>query len=169
MIRKPALGLLALALLFVGASMHAQSAPTYTTNIVSVNVGNPSWASFYFESVPGYTGPGWESSTALIIECDFNRAELITGFDQYGKLMQSQFFPVNCQPPKYTTVGGYRVVEEALNNTPFTVNLTMQGHDASGNLISAPLTLTVGPTNWQMRFCGRGCNHLDQGSSQITY
>jgi hypothetical protein len=150
-----------LVLLAVGATW---AASTYNTSIVSINVGNPGWASFYFETVPGYTGPGWEGSSALIIQCNFSRAELITGFDVYGKQASSQFFPINCTPSE-TVVNGYNVYHETLNNTPFTVNLTMYSYNGP----TSPLTLTVGATEWQERLCGRYCNHEDAGSSQISY
>jgi hypothetical protein len=140
------------------------AASTYTTNLVNVNVGDPTWATFYFESVPTYTGPGNTGATELIVQCRFSRAELITNAQIYGEQAVSQFFPVNCTETT-TTVNGYRLVSATLNNTPFTVNLTMNSYGGT----PTPLTVTVGATSWQSRPCGSGCtDHRDAGSAQIT-
>jgi hypothetical protein len=61
-----------LCLLF---SAFAFSQTTYKSDYVNINTGDPSWVSFYFGNSITLVG-----DTELSIQCDFNRAELITNF-----------------------------------------------------------------------------------------
>lgn len=148
-----AVGILALSALVTQAN--AQT--TYNSSVVFLNIGEPGWGTFIFGGNPN-THVG---STELIIQCDhFSRAELILNFQVRGEQRTSQFFPINCTPP----AGGN---SRTVNNTPFTVNLTMQGYDSDGSPVSFPLALTVGPTSWQWTGYGRYLKAT--GSSEITY
>ena len=128
---------------------------TYNSVEVSINGGDPSWATFYFGHIPN----GQPGSTALIIQCDYDRAELITNFDVYGEQMSSRFFGVTCtknSPKSYT-----------LNATPLTESLVMYGRDANGDLIKQNLNLTIHSATWTM--IGYGSTAQDEGSAQISY
>jgi hypothetical protein len=64
---------------------------THKSDFVSIDTGDPSWASLDFGDLVTLVG-----DTELIIQCDFNRAELITNFHVYGKQMSSDFLPITC-------------------------------------------------------------------------
>ena len=138
----------ALLCLLFSAFAFAQS--THKSDFVSIDTGDPSWASLYFGDSVTLVG-----DTVLIIQCDFNRAELITNFHVYGKQMSSDFFPITC-----TEVNPRHFVLDA---TPFTVNLTMYGY----NTTPENLTLTVDSANWRTVVHGRQAEHI--GTAKITY
>lgn len=111
---------------------------TYKSDYVNIDGGDPGWASFYFGTSVNLVG-----DSVLIIQCDFNRAELITNFQVYGKQMSSDFFPITCTEVKARNF--------ILDATPFTVNLTMYGY----NNTPQNLTLTVDSANWHTVGHGR--------------
>ena len=139
---------------FVGAQIQDRrdscQETTYKSDFVSIDGGDPSWASFYFGDSVTLVG-----DTALIIQCDFNRAELITNFQVDGKQMSSDFFPITC-----TEVNAKHFVLDA---TPFRVNLTMYGY----NNTPQNLALTVDSANWHTVVHGRYAEHI--GAAEIVY
>jgi hypothetical protein len=138
---------IALPLLLLCASSFAQT--TYTSTKALVNVGEPERVAFDF-IVPIN---GVDTTTQLIIQCDYYRAWLITNFDVYGKEQSSNVFPISCTA---TGVKAY-----VLDSTPLTEYLTMT--DGSS------LTLTVNSAAWQLVPCRTSRWGCPAGSAQITY
>jgi hypothetical protein len=112
----------ALLCLLFSAFAFAQS--THKFDFVSIDTGDPSWASLYFGDSVTLVG-----DAMLIIQCDFKRGELITEFHVYGKQMSSDFFPITC-----TEVNPRQFILDA---TPFTVNLTMYGYNTTAQNLTA--------------------------------
>jgi hypothetical protein len=134
--------------LLFSAFAFAQS--TRKSDFVSIDTGDPSWASFYFGDAVTLAG-----DTVLIIQCDFNRAELITNFHVYAKQMSSDFFPITC-----TEINPRHFILDA---APFAVNLTMYGY----NHTPQNLTLTVDSATWHTVGHGRYAEHI--GTAKIAY
>ena len=155
------LGLL-FALLIVSAPS-AKAQTTYNSIEVSINTGDPSWATFYFGHAPNGT-PG---TTALIIQCDFDRAELITNFDVYGRQMTSQFFSVTCTRNGPFFEYGQRIISYTVYPTPLHPSLLMTGTDSNGNKVTQNLNLTIHSAGWTME--GYGSGTKDTGSAEIAY
>lgn len=129
---------------------------------VAVNVGDPSWATFIF----GHPVNGEPGVTELIVQCDHQRAELITNFDVYGHQLVSQFFTVACNET-ITYQNGVRVITFSLNATPLYESLLMQGRDANGNLVMQNLNLIVDGAQWVVRNPGRW--ETASGAAEIAY
>ena len=138
------------ALLCLLSSAFAFAKTTYKSDYVNIDGGDPGWASFYFGTSVNLVG-----DTVLIIQCGFNRAELITNFQVYGKQMSSDFFPITC-----TEVSPRNFVLDA---RPFTVNLTMYGYKNTPQ----NLTLKVDSANWHTVGHGRYAEHI--GAAEIAY
>lgn len=155
--------LFALAVLFVcSLSVSAQTATTYDSVDPTVNVGDPSWVTFYF----GHSPNGEPGTTALIIQCAFHRAELITNFDVYGLQLVSQFFAIACTE-NVSYVRGQRVSSFTVNGFPLTESLVMYGRDANGNPVTQHLNLGVANAAWTVTGSGRYATN--SGSARITY
>lgn len=136
----------------------AQSGTVYDSvlaNFVNVNSGNPGWATFYF----GHPVNGEPGTTALIIQCGFHRAELLTDFDAVGQ-RQSQFFAVTCSG---TTAGEYyRTLTFTLNSAPLQESLVMYASDGT----TTNLNLTVNSATWTVTNPGRA--QKTSGSAEIV-
>ena len=154
---------LVIALLLCVIAVRADAPMTRDSIEVSVNAGDQSWATFYFGHLPDGT-PG---STALIIQCAYDRAELITNFDVYGEQMSSQFFAVTCTRTGPYYPNGVRTVSYAVNAVPLAESLVMTGTDANGNTVKQNLNLTVNSATWTIEGYGRYAK--DSGQSEITY
>lgn len=132
---------------------------TYESEFVNVNVGNPGFATFVFAepNPPSQTG-----STQLIIQCNFNRAELITNTGVYGQQAQSAFFHITCDSTSGTQ-GGFKTETVTLNGTPLSESLTMTY--ANGN--SYQLNLTINSATWTV--VNPGAHQKVSGSAEIVY
>ena len=146
-----------LFILTLAIPSHAQTTRD-SVDVPFVNAGDHSWVTFYFGHLPN----GEPGTTALIIQCAFNRAELITNFDMYGQQMGSQFFAVTCSHTGPTFVNGERVDTYTLNATPLIESLVMYGEFGSQNL-----TLMVNSATWTITGYGRGAKVT--GGAQIAY
>lgn len=80
----------------------------------------------------------------LVVQCDYNRAELITNFDVYGQQESADFFDISCTS-SVSYSNGWRIVHYTVNATPLTVDVMMHGY----NGVTQPLTLTVDSASWQ--------------------
>lgn len=155
--------LFALAVLFVcSLSVSAQTATTYDSVDPTVNVGDPGWVTFYF----GHSPNGEPGSTALIIQCAFHRAELITNFDVYGQQLVSQFFAVGCIE-NVSYVSGQRISSFTISGLPLMESLLMSGRDANGNPVTQHLNLHIANAAWIVTGSGRFATN--SGSAQVTY
>jgi hypothetical protein len=158
---KKLLALAALAVLFAVPS-HAQT--TYTSvDVPFPNAGDHSWVTFYFGHLPD----GEPGSTALLIQCAFNRAELITNYDVYGQQMASQFFAVTCSQSAPKFVNYKYTVTYTLNSTPLSESLVMYGTNSSGYPVTENLNLTVNNATWTTSGGGRALSV--NGGAGITY
>ena len=125
------------------------------------NAGDHSQVTFYFGHLPN----GEPGTTALIIQCAFNRAELITNFDVYGQQMGSQFFAVTCSHVGPTWVNGQRTDTYTLNATPLAESLVMYGTNENGNPVTSNLNLIVNSATWTVTGT-RGAK--SSGGAEIT-
>lgn len=130
---------------------------------VSINAGDQGWATFIF----GHPIDGTPGTTVLVIQCGFDRAELITNYDVYGQQMGSQFFAVTCTQNGPSFVNGERVISYTLNATPLFESLVMRGRDSNGNTVIKDLKLTINSASWTVEGYGRGAK--DTGRAQIVY
>ena len=130
---------------------------------VSVNAGDQGWATFFF----GHPPDGTPGTTALIIQCTYDRAELITNFDVYGQQMSSHFFAVTCTRNGPSFVNGQRVISYTLNATPLVESLVMTGTDSNGNKVVQNLNLTVNSASWTVQGYGTGAK--DTGKAEIAF
>lgn len=150
-------------LLFISMAMTAKAQTTYDSTDVKVNVGDHSWATFYFGHEPN-NEPG---STALIVECLFHRAELITNYDSTEQMV-SQFFAVTCSQQGPVFVNGVPTTTWTVNATPLFESLVMYG----ANGATENLNLQVMSVTWTFAgFCGHGkCSGPGaSGNAQIVY
>lgn len=136
-------------LLFIGSSF-AQT--TYTSIKANVNIGEPERVVFVFQPPAGQTG-----DTQLVVQCDFQRAWLITNFYTLQQ-QSSNVFPITC-----TSTGRKSYV---LNSTPLLENLTMTD--------GSQLALTIQSANWALvpwvkGLCDPNRWGCPVGSAQITY
>lgn len=146
---------------------HAQTAPTTYTSIEYpfVNAGDHSWVTFYF----GHAVNGEPGTTALIVQCAFHRAELITNFDVYGEQAVSDFFAVTCSQQGPTFANGVPTTTWTLNATPLVESLVMY---PSGGGTPQPLNLTINNATWTFAgSCGHGhCSGPGaSGGAEIAY
>jgi hypothetical protein len=159
--------LFALAVLLVySLSASAQTLTTYTNIDVVVNAGDHSWVTFYFGHLPN----GEPGSTALIVQCAFHRAELITNYDAYGEQMTSQFFAVTCSQQGPTYVNGVPTTTWTLNAIPLSESLVMYPGYWGGPTQS--LNLTITNATWAFAgYCGHGhCSGPGaSGGAEIAY
>lgn len=158
---KRLLALAALAVVFARPS-HAQIMYT-SVDVPFVNAGDHSWATFYFGHLPN----GEPGSTALIVQCDFNRAELITNYDVYGQQMSSHFFAVTCTQTAPVFVNGKLIITYTVHATPLSESLVMYGVNASGNYVTENLNLTVNSATWTSSGVGRSLT--TSGGADIVY
>jgi hypothetical protein len=150
--------------LLVAIPSYAQT--TYPSVAVGVNAGDHSWVTFYF----GHTPDGEPGTTVLIVQCAFNRAELITNYEVYGEQMTSQFFAATCTQSPTTIVNGYPTTTWTLNSTPLVESLVMYPGYWGGPTQS--LNLTINGATWTFTgYCGRGhCSGPGAtGAAEITY
>ena len=158
---KKLLGVMLFAVAFV---VGASAQTSYQSTDVHVNVGDHSWATFYF----GHEPNGEPGSTALIVQCAFHRAELITNYDVYGEQMGSQFFAVTCSQQGPVFINGVPTTTWTVNATPLFESLVMYG----ANRPPENLNLQVMSVSWTFAgFCGHGkCSGPGAtGSSEIVY
>lgn len=143
-------------------------AQTTYTNVDGplVNAGDHSWVTFYF----GHPPNGEPGSTALIIQCGFHRAELITNFDVYGEQMVSDFFAVTCSQNGPSFINGKPTTTYTLNATPLSESLVMYGTNAYGNPVTQNVNLVVNSVTWTVSgYTGRGAVAAMTGSAGIVY
>ena len=141
--------------LLVVSALSAKPIPTDNSLEVSINAGDPSWATFIF----GHPPNGTQGTTELIIQCDFDRAELITNFDVYGEQMTSRFFAVTC------TRNGASF-SYTLNGTPLHESLVMTGTGPNGKVVQN-FNVTINDASWTKT--GSGVYAKNTGSAEITY
>ena len=157
---KRLLALAALAVLFSIPS-HAQTTQT-SVDVPFVNAGDHSWVTFYF----GHLANGESGSTALIVQCAFHRAELITNYDVYGQQMGSQFFAVTCSQTGPIYVNGKPTTTFTLNATPLFESLVMYGW----NRPTTNFNLTINNASWTVSgYTGHGAVPTTSGAAEITY
>ncbi|HWX38990.1 MAG TPA: hypothetical protein VNY09_07085 [Candidatus Sulfotelmatobacter sp.] len=158
---KRLLALAALAVL-LSIPLHAQTTQT-NVDVPFVNAGDHSWVTFYF----GHLANGEPGATALIVQCAFHRAELITNFDVYGQQMGSQFFAVTCSQVGPTFVNGKPTTTYTLNGTPLNESLVMYGVNAAGNYVTENLNLIINNASWTASGYGRSTS--TSGGAELAY
>lgn len=144
-------------------AMGAKAQTTYDSTDMKVNSGDHSWATFYF----GHEPNGELGSTALIVECLFHRAELITNYDS-NEQMVSQFFAVTCSQNGPIFVNGIPTTTWTVNATPLFESLVMYGSNGT----TENLNLQVVSVTWTFAgYCGHGkCSGPGaSGNAQIVY
>ena len=143
----------------------AQS-PNTSIDSPFVNAGNHGWVTFYFGHLPN----GEPGTAALIVQCTFHRAELITNFDVYGMQMVSRFFPATCSQSGPILVGGQPTTTYTLDTPINEWQLAMYGVNASGSQVINHLNLTVNSATWTVSgYAGGGAIPTVTGGAEIAY
>lgn len=95
---------LVLAAAVMASLASASRAQTNSVN-AAVNVGNPSWATFYFGSqVVG------SSDTVIVIQCVYNRGFYITNLGVYGQQQETAFTILGCVSTSSKNAAGQLVL-----------------------------------------------------------
>lgn len=145
--------------------LHAQTSYT-DVDSPFVNAGDHGWVTFYFGHLPN----GEPGTTALVIQCAFHRAELITNYDVYGEQMVSDFFAVTCSQNGPVFVNGKPTTTYKLNAVPLNESLVMYGTNAYGVPVTQDLSLVVNGATWTVSgYTGRGASATITGSAAIAY